>query len=124
VDDHDDSLAAVSNRVISVASAMSPSDNLSVQTYVISRARAFFGTYGGFSYLPPLLGVPSYCFHSSEGKFLPVHLDVAHRAYRTIKYGSFDKLVKEGGEPESVYRWRPEFHAISTTGMDLLEEFL
>jgi len=124
VDDHDDSLVAVSNRVISVASVMRPADNLTVQTYVISRARAFFGTYGGFSYLPPLLGVPSYCFYSSEGKFLPVHLDVAHRAYRTIKYGSFDRLVKEEKGPEIVYRGRPEFHAISTTGLDVLEELL
>jgi hypothetical protein len=124
VDDHDDFQAALSNRVISVAEAMRPADNLAVQTYVISRARAFFGTYGGFSYLPPLMGVPSCCFHSSEGKFLPVHLDVARRAYRTIKYGSFDKLVKGKKGQEIVFRGHPEFHALSTTSFELLEELL
>ncbi len=36
---------------------MTPERNLAVQTAVIARARAFVGTYGGYSYLAPFCGV-------------------------------------------------------------------
>lgn len=38
---------------------MTPGTNLEIQTTVITRARAFVGTYGGLSYLSPLYGVPA-----------------------------------------------------------------
>src|SRR5690606_12113029 len=48
--------------VISIAGRMTPETNLAVQTAAIARARAFVGTYGGYSYLAPLHGVPSIAF--------------------------------------------------------------
>lgn len=127
LDDHDDSNTVFSDRIISFSDKMTPSDNLAVQTYIISRSRAFLGTYGGFSYLPPLIGVPSYSFYSSAGKFLPVHLDVAHRACRVIQHGAFDKLSKNDKKlAESIVEFRgsPEFHAINTTAFETLESLL
>jgi len=41
-----------------------PQANLAVQTAVIGGARRFVGTYGGFSYLAPLLGVDALAFYS------------------------------------------------------------
>ena len=35
-----------------------PRDNLAVQAALVAGASAFVGTYGGFSYLAPFLGVP------------------------------------------------------------------
>ena len=66
VDDHRD-FAPGPNPRIRVASAdMQPATNLAVQTDVIRRARAFVGTYGGYSYLAPLCGVNAVAFHSRE----------------------------------------------------------
>ncbi|MBA2764032.1 MAG: hypothetical protein H0U42_05010 [Thermoleophilaceae bacterium] len=48
--------------------------NLAAQTRIIGGATALHATYGGFSYLAPLLGVPATVFHSEEN-FNPVHLD-------------------------------------------------
>ena len=37
---------------------LTPRENLAVQTALVAGAPAFVGTYGGFSYLAPFLGVP------------------------------------------------------------------
>ena len=58
---------------------MTPADNLAVQTRAIAAARTLVGTYGGFSYLGPYLGVDSFAFYSEEN-FVPSHLDVMRRA--------------------------------------------
>jgi hypothetical protein len=50
----------------SVGAQMTAHTNLEVQTAVVSRARAFIGTYGGFSYLAPLCGVETVAFHSRD----------------------------------------------------------
>jgi hypothetical protein len=59
---------------------MTPERNLAVQTAVLARARAFVGTYGGYSYLAPLCGVPSLAFFS-ERTFKAHHLHVAQRVF-------------------------------------------
>lgn len=110
VDDHSDAGGGAQGHVIELAPHMTPSNNLDVQTLAISRAKAFIGTYGGFSYLAPFFGVPAYSFYAREDQFLPVHLDVALRACRAVKYGAFDKM-KSGGEPLSIYG-RPDFSAM------------
>ncbi len=64
--------------------------NLAVQTAVIARARAFVGTYGGYSYLAPFCGVPSLAFYS-EPTFKVHHLQVAQHVFATAgrRHSSF-----------------------------------
>ena len=62
---------------------MAPEQNLAVQTAVIARARAFVGTYGGYSYLTPFCGVPSLAFYSQR-TFKVQHLHVAQRAFEQL----------------------------------------
>jgi hypothetical protein len=83
VDDHDD-YALDGERITDVAHLMRPEDNLAVQTRVIQDAAALFTTYGGFSYLGPFLGVPTYSFHAEEN-FNQLHLDVMARAGKRLR---------------------------------------
>jgi hypothetical protein len=71
---------------------MTPVHNLAVQTQVIRGARAFVGTYGGFSYLAPLCGVNTLAFYSHPGGFRFDHLDVAKRVFSGLGAGSFVEL--------------------------------
>jgi hypothetical protein len=83
VDDHRD-FDAAGGRVLTIApQQMSPAQNLAVQTAVIARARAFVGTYGGYSYLAPFCGVPSLAFYSQR-TFKTQHLHVAQRAFEQL----------------------------------------
>jgi hypothetical protein len=83
VDDHRDA-AAARGRVVTIGSAhMVPERNLAVQTAVIAGARSFVGTYGGYSYLAPLCGVPSLAFYSQRS-FQVSHLDVARRVFERL----------------------------------------
>ena len=90
VDEHVDAAPAASG-VRSIASLLTPENNLAVQTAVIRRARAFVGTYGGFSYLAPLCGVPSVTFYS-EAAFFEQHLEYARRTFSRVGAASFTVL--------------------------------
>jgi hypothetical protein len=83
VDDHRDLDLAGDRTVTIPARHMVPERNLAVQTAVITRARAFVGTYGGYSYLAPLCGVPTFAFYSDR-TFKTHHLHVAHRALEQL----------------------------------------
>lgn len=61
-----------------------PARNLHVQSAIVSRAQAFVGTYGGFSYLAPFHGVRSLAFYSDPGGFSQKHLHMARSAFDTI----------------------------------------
>ena len=50
---------------------------------MIGRARAFVGTYGGYSYLAPFCGVPSLAFHSAR-TFKAHHLHLAQRVFERL----------------------------------------
>ncbi len=63
---------------------MTLEQNLDLQTRIISRARAFVGTYGGLAYLGPFYGVPSFGFYSTESELVPAHLDIGWRLGRLI----------------------------------------
>jgi hypothetical protein len=89
LDDHWDFEAVDSNRLVRLEQAMTASNNLEIQSVAISRARAFYGTYGGLSYLPPFYGVPSVCFYSRPERFNQCHLELAYRVYRNPGWGSF-----------------------------------
>jgi multidrug efflux pump subunit AcrA (membrane-fusion protein) len=82
VDDHHDADLR-GGRVMTIGSQMSPSRNLATQTAVISRARAFVGTYGGYAYLAPLCGVDALAFYS-EPTFQAQHLHVAQHVFRKL----------------------------------------
>ena len=83
VDDHRDFSPGPDTRIRVASAHMQPATNLAVQTDVIRRARAFVGTYGGYSYLAPLCGVNAIAFHSRQS-FKQHHLEVAQRMLRRV----------------------------------------
>jgi hypothetical protein len=62
---------------------LAPERNLAVQTAVVGRARAFVGTYGGYSYLAPFCGVPALAFYSAP-TFKAHHLHAAQRMFERL----------------------------------------
>ncbi|HVR76111.1 MAG TPA: hypothetical protein VMT52_17400, partial [Planctomycetota bacterium] len=91
IDDHEQFGNERRDRLHTINRLVVPSNNLEVQTRISSRARAFVGTYGGFSYLAPLQGVSSLAFYSHPDKFLPHHLELANRVFSRMG-GSFVAL--------------------------------
>jgi glycosyltransferase involved in cell wall biosynthesis len=83
LDDHEDLDVAGGKGVHRVDHLMTPQRNLELQTRIISRARAFVGTYGGLAYLGPFYGVPAVGFYSNESELVPAHLDVGWRLGRS-----------------------------------------
>jgi len=65
-----------------------PRENLAVQTAAVAGASAFVGTYGGFSYLAPFLGVPATAYYSNPHGFSPRHLAMARSALASIECGT------------------------------------
>jgi hypothetical protein len=92
LDDHLDLPVARRARVHSAASLMTPRTNLDVQSQIIARARAFLGTHGGLSYLPPFYGVKSLSFYSDPASFSPRHLELARRVFTRLQPGSYVAL--------------------------------
>jgi hypothetical protein len=87
VDDHHDFEIDRSDRIHTVQHVMRPGTNLAVQTAVIAGARAFMGTYGGFSYLAPLCGVNTVALYSIRNYFA-YHLDFAQHMFDAVGGGS------------------------------------
>lgn len=75
--------------VLFATDLMTARDNLAVQSAIVAGADRVIGTYGGFSYLGPFLGVPSSSFWSHE-TFNHVHLEVMRHAARTPGAADFD----------------------------------
>ena len=92
VDEHHDYVPDDPSQIINLAQYMRPATNLALQSAAISRADAFYGTYGGLSYLPPFLHVPSHCFFSEQNNFMQHHLDLALSVFRGPKWGDFMPL--------------------------------
>jgi hypothetical protein len=88
-DDHNDYPIEVRGRLHTIDHLMTPENNLAVQTRVIAGARAFVGTYGGFSYLAPLVGTDTLAFFSHPTGFRWDHLEVAKRVFSSLRAGSF-----------------------------------
>jgi hypothetical protein len=66
---------------------VTPQDNLRVQTGLVARSQAFVCTYGGFSYLGAMLGVPTLALQIEEPvPYSQVHLDVLRAAYPEADY--------------------------------------
>ena len=66
--------------VFDASKLMEPRNNLEVQTSLVAHARRLYCTYGGFSYLGPLVDVPTLSFYSHR-TFVQEHLDLAYRAF-------------------------------------------
>jgi hypothetical protein len=91
-DDHADFPPALRGRVHTIDRLMTPENNLDVQTQVIRGAKAFVGTYGGFSYLAPLCGVNTLAFYSHPHAFRFDHLEVAKRVFSGLRAGAFVEM--------------------------------
>jgi hypothetical protein len=92
IDDRADLSVAARGRIHTVGQLMSARMNLDVQTKVIARSRAFVGTHGGLSYLPPFLGVKSISFFSMPQPAMARHLELARRAFSSMQPGSYVAL--------------------------------
>ena len=57
---------------------------------------AFVGTYGGFSYIAPLYGVPSVGLYTEKTGFAQNHLSTANRAFAAPEFGTFTALPLHG----------------------------
>ena len=91
-DDHTDFAPLRRDRLHRVDHLMPPETNLEVQTRIISGAKAFIGTYGGFSYLAPFCGTSTVAFYSNPAAFRFDHLEVSKRVFSSLKNGSFVPL--------------------------------
>ena len=80
-------------------------ENLELQSALVSRASAFVGTYGGFSYLAPFYGVPSHAYYSDPDGFSRRHLLMARSAFRTIGAGDLLRV-----EPATITPDEPRRH--------------
>jgi hypothetical protein len=98
-DDHRDLEVAQSERIHTVDHLLFPRNNLEVQSAIVARARAFYGTYGGFSYLAPLYGVDSVSFYSDRREFNGRHLDLAGHVFAGLGGGSFTALDRRHLDP-------------------------
>jgi hypothetical protein len=84
LDEHEDLQVPGGHGVYRVEHLMTPEANLEVQTRIISRARAFVGTYGGLAYVAPFYGVPVIGFYSNEAELVSAHLDIGWRLGKMI----------------------------------------
>jgi len=89
MDDHWDFDPERCARLHTIDHVMEPNNNLAVQTEVISRARAFVGTYGGLSYLAPFCGVDSIALYSHGPGFHYHHLEFANKVFAEMDEAAF-----------------------------------
>jgi len=83
LDDHADWTPAIAREVVTLDDLMRPETNLEVQTAAIAGARALVTTYGGFSYLGPLCGVPTIALYS-ERNYFAYHLEFARMLFDAV----------------------------------------
>jgi len=89
LDEHRDVRGDLPEGLIGVDHLMEPDNNLALQTIVVGNAKAFVGTYGGFAYLAPYLGVPSLSFSLERGSAHSLHYELAQRIFDGPDWGSF-----------------------------------
>jgi len=89
IDDHADFDATQGSGIHVIDTHRRPHENLTLQTRVIAGSRGFLGTYGGFSYLAPFLGVRSLSVFSRRDAFEHHHLECAYRVFDRLMPGGF-----------------------------------
>jgi hypothetical protein len=75
---------------------LEPSTNLETQTAVIGHASAFIGTYGGFAYMAPFLGVKARTFYARPN-FRKDHRQLLDQVCRQILHVPFSVELVGGG---------------------------
>ncbi|MGE3274293.1 MAG: hypothetical protein AB7O67_04220 [Vicinamibacterales bacterium] len=93
LDDHGEFAPGSAARIHTLDHLMTPATNLDVQTRAVAHADLLVATYGGFSYLGPLLGVDTLTFYSDARGFRLDHLDVARRAFREVGGAAFQAFT-------------------------------
>ncbi len=109
LDDHTDFAPASGSGIHVIDTHRLPQQNLTAQTRVIAGSRGFLGTYGGFSYLAPFLGVRSLSVFSRRDGFENHHLDCAYRVFDRLMPGGFlalDRRTLDMVAP-TVATWQP-----------------
>lgn len=89
IDEHVDFQLTAASGVYKVDPHTVPHRNLELQTRLVAASHGFVGTYGGFSYLAPFLGVRSLSFFSRRAGFEAHHLELAHRVFDRQLPGGF-----------------------------------
>jgi len=92
LDEHRDVRGRLPDDVIEIDHLLRPEDNLAIQTAVVANARAFVGTYGGFSYLAPFLNVPSISFSTNRDATQAWHHELAQGIFNAPGWGGFVSL--------------------------------
>lgn len=87
-----------------------PATNLATQTAVIADARSYIGTYGGFAYLAPFLGVPARTFYV-EPNFRKDHRQLMDAVARQLRVPFSVELVGGGAVVKRPRRLRAGRHA-------------
>ena len=82
IDDHDGDEHTLTG-VQPLPADLHPRDNLGVQSAIVAGASSFTGTYGGFSYLAPFLGVRTTAYYANTG-FSQRHLAMARSAFASL----------------------------------------
>ena len=77
---------------------MTPESNLAVQSAVVSEARRFVGTYGGFAYLAPLCGVPAVSYYTDPSGFSTRHLDLVRDVLTSKGESDLLHVIEAGRE--------------------------
>ena len=107
LDEHYDFATSAGSGLFVLDAHAMPQKNLALQTRVIAGSRGFVGTYGGFSYLAPFLGVRSLSFFSRRFGFESHHLDLANRVFDQLLPGGFlalDRRAIDLASPD-IARW-------------------
>jgi hypothetical protein len=92
LDEHRDVQGELPSGVINVDHVLRPENNLALQTVIVGRAKAFVGTYGGFAYLAPFLGVPSLSFSIKREKTHAWHYELAQQVFEGPEWGDFTAM--------------------------------
>jgi hypothetical protein len=100
LDDHDTLSLGTGDgafQIFDASGLYTPRNNLAIQTALVAHAEELHGTYGGFSYLGPLLGVDTVAY-TGTCDFTITHLDLAWTAFDQIGGGQLTMVpVREGG---------------------------
>ncbi len=100
LDDHKEAMGEAAGNIVDASRWYGPRDNLTVQTALVANASHLVCTYGGFSYLGPLVDVRTTAFFSAT-TFVGTHLDLSLQAFDPA-LGTSLALVPVGGLDETA----------------------
>jgi hypothetical protein len=111
-EDHEDFDLTGVPGVRRLAELRDPRSNLAMQSQAIARSSGLVSTYGGFSYLAVLLGIPAVGVFS-ERNFNPVHRDVLDAARAELALPDLRLLDTTVPAPEGIL---PSPHDVEWSG--------